>query len=117
MNHSAYRGEFVDAFGSCSPNTHDSTGFICNLSCISFLFFLCSDGLTAGLEWEKDSRLALLLSPLCIFSSLLSVAFLLVGRQLLEVLGWTNFISPGWYSPHCHCPFLFLLCLSLVKNK
>lgn len=71
MNHSAYRKEFVHAFGSCSPNKHDSAGFVCNLSCISFLFFLCSDGLTAGLEWEKDSCLALLLSPLCIFSSLL----------------------------------------------
>lgn len=91
-----------------------------NLSCISFFFFLVSDGLTAGLKWEKDNCFALLNYPLCISQSLLSVALpgCWLGVKLLEVLGWINFISPGWYSLHCHCRFCFCFysVLSPVKN-
>lgn len=95
------------------PRRHDLTGVL-----QPFLYFLSSflvsDGLTAGLKWEKANCFVMLLSPLCISRSLLSVVLLAgLGVKLLEVLGWIKlhfalagilFIATGIFSV-----FLFLL--------
>ena len=68
-------------------------------SLIAFLvfpfFFLVSDGLTAGLRWEKDNCFAsfcALYFPISAFCCLLAG----IGVKLMGVLGWNNFGSSGW---------------------
>jgi hypothetical protein len=89
---------------------HDSTGFF-----QPFLYFLYShfsDGLTAGLQWEKDNCFTLLCVILCCISLqiLLSVAFLLVRRQVAGIVGMKRFHFIWVVSLHRYFVFLSFVC-------